>query len=278
MHRLTLLVLATFLATFAMAHAATPAAAQLPPGPTTAPVAPGSSLRPPPSSLAAPRTYQAVAVKLPPVPEDAGFESFRNELASVAKGRVYAELERLVFAQSFFWDRDFKGGFDRQQSGVDNLAAAVRLEQRNGMGWGTLAAFAAETTASAFTSRPGIICAPGEPSFDGVEFDRLVDYTRSSARDWATPRADLTTVRAGPRHNAAVADTLSLGLVRVFGYLAKDNEPDTLRAAWARVATPAAKIGFVAPGALLSLSAERLCYGKDGFGRWHIAGYVGAGD
>jgi hypothetical protein len=34
-------------------------------------------------------------------------------------------------------------------------------------------------------------------------------------------------------------------------------------------------IGLVAPGTLMSLSAERLCYGKDGFGRRRIAGYVG---
>jgi hypothetical protein len=273
-----LLVLAVLFSISAAALAVAPAAAQLPPNPTTAPVAPGSSVRPPPSSPAAPRTYQAVAVKLPPVPEDAGFESFRNELAGVAKGRIYAELARLVTVQGFFWDRDFAGGFDRKRLGVDNLAAAVRLEQRNGMGWGTLAAFAAEITATAFPGRPGIICAPGEPSYDGVDFDRLVDFTRSSARDWASPRAELTTVRAAPRNNAAVVDTLGLALVRVFGYLAKDNEPDTLRAAWARVATPAAKIGFVVPGALLSLSAERLCYGKDGFGRWRIAGYVGSGE
>jgi hypothetical protein len=239
------------------------------------PVAPSSTLRPPPAPPSAPRPYQAVAIKLPLVPQDPSFEIFRDELASIAKGRIYAELKRLVIVQSFFWDRDFKGGFDRQQSGVDNLAAAIRLERRNGMGWGTLAAFAAKTTASPLTGRPGIICAPGEPSYDGVEFDRLIDVTRSNARGWAAPRADKTDVRAAPRINAAVIETLGPALVRVFGYLAKDNEPDTLRAAWARVATPSGRIGLVAPGMLISLTPERLCYGKDGFGRWRIAGYVG---
>jgi hypothetical protein len=79
-------------------------------------------------------------------------------------------------------------------------------------------------------------------------------------------------VRAAPRNNAVVIDTLGLALVRVLGYLAKDHEPDTLRAAWARVATPAGTIGLVAPGTLMSLTPERLCYGKDGFGRRRIAG------
>ena len=230
----------------------------------------------PPAPALPSKPYQAVAVTLPPAADDASLETFRKELADVAKARMYGELARLVMLQGFFWDRDYSGGFDRKRPAVDNLAAAVRLEHRNGMGWIMLSAFAAETTAAPFTGRPGIICAPAEPSFDSVEFDRLTDETRSSARDWATPRGDKTAVRAAPQTNAAVIDTLGLALVRVLGYLAKDKEPDTLRTAWARVATPAGKIGFVAPGALMSLSSERLCYGKDGFGRWRIAGFVGA--
>lgn len=236
---------------------------------------PARTAMPPAPSLTS-KPYQAVAVTLPPADDDTSFETFRKELADVAKSRRYGELARLVMLQGFFWDRDFSGGFNRKRPAVDNLAAAVRLEHRNGMGWVVLAAFAAETTAAPFTGRPGIICAPAEPSFDGVEFDRLTDETRSSARDWATPRADKTAVRTAPQSNAAVIDTLGLALVRVLGYQAKDMEPETIRTAWARVATPTGKTGFVAPGALLSLSPERLCYGKDGFGRWRIAGFVGA--
>ena len=82
---------------------------------------------------------------------------------------MYAELERLIAVQGFFWDRDFKGVFERKRAGVDNLATAVRLEHRNGMGWATLEVFAVETTATPFTGRPGIICAPGEISFMALE-------------------------------------------------------------------------------------------------------------
>jgi hypothetical protein len=231
---------------------------------------------PPPANWRKP--YQPVTVKLPAAPEDASFEKFRGELAAVAKGRVYAELERLVAVQGFFWDRDFNGGFERKRPAADNLAAAIKLERRDGMGWATLAAFAAETTAAPFTGRPAIVCAPGEASFDDFEFDHLVDDTRSKSRDWVYPRADKLAVHAAPRANAPVIDTLGLTLVRLLGYLAKDNEPDTLRAAWARIITPAGKAGFVAPSTLRSLSPERLCYGKDGFGRWQIAGFVGAGE
>jgi len=250
-----------------------PATAQQMLRPTAPPVAPSVAVRP-----AAPRSYQPVAVKLPVAPEDASFENFRNELAAVAKGRIYVELQRLVAVNGFFWDRDFSDRFERKRPAVDNLAVAIKLEQREGMGWATLAAFAAEMTAAPFTGRPAIICAPGEVNFNDVEFDHLVDDTRSKPRDWVYPRADKIAVHAAPRDNAPVIDTLGLTLVRLLGYLAKDNEADTLRAAWARIITPAGKTGFVAPGRLRSLSPERLCYGKDGFGRWRIAGYVGAGE
>ena len=274
MRRFVLLALTSaFLAVLAGA----PAAAQQMWRPATPPVEPNTNVRPP-AAAPSPKSYHPVAVKLAEATEEASFLAFRNELAAVAKGRIYAELERLVMAQGFFWDRDFNGGFDRKRPAVDNLATAIRLERRNGMGWDTLAVFAAETTTSPFTGRPGIICAPGEVRFDDVEFDRLMDDTRSKPRDWIFPRADKILVRAAPRGNATVIDTLGLTLVRLLGFLAKDNEPDTMRAAWARVITPAGKTGFVAPGALMPASPERLCYGKDGFGRWRIAGFVGGSE
>lgn len=229
-----------------------------------------------PAPTTAAKPYAAVAVTLPPAADDISFETFRHDLAGVAKTRVYGELARLVLLQNFFWDRDFEGNFDGRLPAVDNLAAAVCLEHRHGMGWATLGAFAAEPTASPFTGRPGVVCTPAEPAYDGVEFDHLTDETRSSTRDWAAPRADKTIVRAAPLGNAAAIDTLGFALVRVLDYQAKDREPETVRTAWARVATPAGKIGFVAPGALMPLSTERLCYGKDGFGRWRIAGFIGA--
>ena len=273
MRRLVLLALCS---AFAAAFVPAPAAAEQSTGEFMRIIVNSPKARTPAAPASASKPYQAVAVTLPPAADDESLETFRKELADVAKSRMYVELTRLVTVTGFFWDRDFKGGFDRRQPAVDNLAAAVRLERRNGMGWVMLSAYAAEPTVAPFTGRPGVVCAPAEPSFDGVEFDRLIDETRSSARDWAYPRADKTPVLAAARSNAAVIDTLGPALVRLLGYLAKDNDPDTIRAAWARVATPAGKIGYVAPGALLTLSVERLCYGKDGFGRWRIAGYVGA--
>jgi hypothetical protein len=220
------------------------------------------------------RPYRPVPVSLPVVADDPELEAFRSEIVAVAKSRVYVELERLVAVQGFFWDRDFTGSFSSRQPAVDNLAAALGLERSNGRGWASLARLATEKTIGPLTGRLGILCAPGEPGYDGVAFDQAIDAARSTAQEWSYLRADKTAVRAAPKNSAAVVDTLGTILVRVLEFQSKDKEPESIRAAWARVATPAGKIGFVAPGALAPLAPERLCFGKDGFGRWRIAGFV----
>ncbi len=143
----------------------------------------------------APKPYKAVPVVLPVAFEDTGFAAFRQELAAIAKSRVYAELARLITAQGFFWERDFASAFDRRKPAVDNLAAAIRLEHRSGAGWNALAAFAAEPTAAPLPSYAGVICAPRRPQFDEVEFDRLLKQTDTAESDWAYPRADKTSAR-----------------------------------------------------------------------------------
>ena len=231
-----------------------------------------------PAKPSAPEPYKAVAVTLPADSDDASLAAFRQELAAVAKGRVYSSLARLVASSGFFWDRDFGGTYDRRKPAVDNLATALRLEHNNGAGWSTLGAIAAERSAARLPGRPGVVCAPGKPDFDAFEFDRLLDATRTDGTDWTYPRADRAPVRGEPQQRSAVVATLGLHFVRMLGHTGKDNEPDALGTVWVQVATPAGKTGFVAPGTLTSLYVERLCYGKDPLGRWGIAGYVGAGD
>ncbi len=236
-------------------------------------------VKPVASQAPAAKPYAAVAVTLPPVFPDARLDAFRGKIADVAKRRVYAELAPLVTPQGFFWDRDFAGEFVSRLPAVDNLAAAVRLEQRNKAGWNVLASLAAENSATPLPGRPGIVCAPGEPSFDNIAFERLLDVTVSEAHDWAYPPTENTVVRAAPEAGAPVIDTLELALVRVLdrspGHSAGWRRGDPVGPSWARVATPVGKVGFVARSGLRPLSPQRLCYGKDVFGRWHIAGYVG---
>ena len=229
-----------------------------------------------------PKPYAAVAITLPPASTDESFTAFRAALAAVAKRRVYVELEPLVRTQDFFWDRNFGQGFndlafDPRRPAVDNLAAAIQLEHRNGSGWRLLAAFAAETTIEPLVSHPGVVCAPAQPSYNGVAFARLLDATYSGGGDWAFPRAEKTPVRNTPEPRSAAIGTLGLYFVRFLGFEGPDSMPSPGRTQWARIATPDAKIGFVAPGSLMSFTAERLCYIKNLVG-WRIAGYIAGGN
>jgi len=224
------------------------------------------------------KPYAPVPLVLPGAATDASFVAFRTKLAAAAKSRIYAKLARLVQTEGFFWERDLGHGFDPHRPAVDNLAAAVRLEHRNGAGWDTLAAFAAETSLEPLVSRPGIFCAPARPSYDGIALARLLDATYTRLVDWVYPRATETPVRAAPRPQAAVIATLGLHFVHRLGFEGRDSETAPGRNRWTQVATPDGKAGFVAPASLLSLNTERLCYVKDLVGGWRIAGFVAGGD
>jgi hypothetical protein len=227
----------------------------------------------PAAAQTSPLPYPTVAVKLSEPPSDPTFAVFRSEFATVAQRRVYAELAKLVVMRGFFWERDFGAAFAPAKAGVENLAGAIKLEGGDGQGWKMLAAFAAEPTAAPLAARPGILCAPARPRFDEAEFHALITRTGTDAADWAYPRNTLVEVRAAASATGTVVETLGPHFVRVLG-----NPAKPARMSWTQIATPSGRVGFVAPGLLLSLACERLCYGKDVTGRWRIAGFVGAGD
>jgi hypothetical protein len=225
-----------------------------------------------------PKPYAPVVITLPAASDDASFIAFRAALAAAAKSRIYAELGPLVLAQGFFWGRDFGHKFDPRKPSVDNLAAAVALESRDGLGWDTLAAFAALDAVEPLDSRPGVVCAPARPGYDSVAFSKLLDVTYTTGIDWAYPRADDTPVHSAPQPGAARLGTLGLSFVRLLGFEGADSESAPGRTQWARVAMSDGKPGFVAPGRLMSLTAERLCYIKDPIRGWRIAGYIAGGN
>jgi hypothetical protein len=239
-----------------------------------APAMAQSAARPP----AIGKPFAPIAVKLPPPPNDPSFAAFRQNLAAVARRRVFDELARNVVLQGFFWDRDFAKSFDPKRTGAENLATAIRLEHDSGIGWQTLADFAAEPTASTMPAVPGVLCAPGWPNFDQDDFDGLIEATRSSASDWVYPRAAGVELRAAPRQASPLIETLDLSLVRVLRFETAPANADPLRTAWTRVAAPSGKIGYAAPDTLNALSAPQLCYAKDVTGRWTIAGFIGGGN
>jgi hypothetical protein len=225
-----------------------------------------------------PKPYAPVAIARPAPSGDASFNAFRTALAAAARSRIYAELTPLVVQQGFFWGRDFGQAFDPRKPAVDNLAAAIALEQGNGIGWDLLAAFAAEAAVAPLESRPGIVCAPARPGYDGVAYSKMLDTTYTTGIDWAYPRANETPVRSAPQPGAAVAGSIGPHFVRLLGFEGPDSEPAPGRNLWALVALPDGTPGFAAPGSLMSLTAERLCYIKDLVGGWRIAGYIAGGD
>jgi hypothetical protein len=221
------------------------------------------------------KPYQAVAVRVPAGPGDPSFAAFRTDLAAVARTRLFATLARYVVPRGFFWERDFAKGFDPKKSSAENLAAAISLERGSGSGWQTLAAFAAEPGATEIPASPGVLCAPAQPVFDSEDFERLTGATRSNASEWGYPRAPNISVRKRPRPESAVVETLGAHFVRIVRFETAPANPAPFRTAWARVATPSGKIGFVAPDTLMPLGAPRLCYIKDITGRWRITGFIG---
>lgn len=225
-----------------------------------------------------PRPYTPVQITRPDAWNDAGFTKFRHELAAIAEARVYARLASLVHDRDFFWDRDFGRRLDPRKPAIDNLALAIALEHDNGTGWTRLAEFAAEPSAEPLESRPGVVCAPARPRYDGVAYGKLLDVTYTDALDWAYPRADTTPVRVAPEPKAAAVGALGTAFVRLLGFSGPDSEPNPGGKLWARVAMPDGRIGFVAPNSLMSLTAERLCYVRDTLSGWQIVGFVAGGN
>jgi hypothetical protein len=221
------------------------------------------------------KPYTPVPIVRPKAFDDASFVAFRNELAAAAKARVYAGLATLVRKRNFFWGRDFGQRFDPRKPAVDNLAVAVELEHADGTGWSKLAAFASEPAIEPLDSRPGVVCAPARPNYDGVAYAKLLDKTYTNAEEWAYPRADATPVRNAPGPTAATIGMLAPIFVWL---LATDGAYEPGDSSWARVGLPDGKSGFVAPGSLRTLTAEQLCYVKDPIDGWRIAGYVGRGN
>jgi hypothetical protein len=221
-----------------------------------------------PSKQSMEQPYSPVRVTIPAPPDDPSLTAFRQELASVAKGRVYADLARLVTGRGFFWHGPSAGGFNPDASGVENLAAAIRLESDGGSGWKALAAFAAASGAVPLASRPGVICAPAPPNYDPIEFDRLLAATGTWPLAWHYLGEPAVPLRPAPSPSGRAIETLGPHLIRVLA------SPDPSHTAWARVAAPSGKTGFIPRSLLVPLESDRLCFQKDVTGRWQIAGFI----
>jgi hypothetical protein len=220
---------------------------------------------------AKPGPYKPVAVKAPQALTDADLETLRKQLGEVAQRKDRAGLAKLVVGQGFFWIGEKGDRADKRKPGIDNLASALGLKNKDAAGWDMLASFADDPTGAPSPERKDAICAPADPAFDGKAFNDLLAATKTDPGEWAYPVSADVEVRATPQANAQVVEKLGSVFVRVVTEGAS-NVP-----AYLRVITPSGKAGFVSVDSIAPIGNDQLCYVKDA-GSWKIGGYIGAGD
>jgi len=215
--------------------------------------------------------YKVVAVRPPQAINDSAFEAFRKQMGEAAQRKDRVALSKLVVNEGFFWERENGDRADKRKPGVDNLAAALGLNNKDGGGWDMLASFADDPTGSQSPDHKDAVCAPADPSYDGKAFDDLMQATKTDFGEWGYPVSADVEVRAAPQASAPVIDKLALAFVRVMPE-GGSNVPTFLR-----VVTPAGKTGFVSVDLIAPVGNDQICYVKDA-GGWKIGGYIGGGD
>jgi hypothetical protein len=240
-----------------------PAQAQpAPPGP------PGQRAQQP----APPKPYKALPVTLPQPYNDPSFDAFRKQLGDIANRKDRAALARLV-VNDFFWMGEKGDKANKRKSGIDNLASAIDLDNKDGSGWEAIAQAADEATLEPIPDRKGIMCSPASPIFDEKAADELSKSTGTNPGDWGYPSKAGLEVHASAQPNSPVIERLGMHLIRVMPEEppagAQPQGPSPLR-----VVTPSGKVGYVPEDAVSTLDSDQICYRKDASG-WKIAGYAG---
>src|SRR5262249_16606474 len=162
----------------------------------------------------APGPYKPVPITLPPAMNDPSFDAFRKQLTQITQKKDRTALAAVV-AANFFWVPDDTDIADKKKPAIDNLAKALGLDGSDGYGWESLGSYAAEPSAMADPQRPGVFCAPAEPTFDDKAADELANITQTDASDWVFPIRDAIEVRATPKQDGPVIDKLGMYLIRV---------------------------------------------------------------
>ena len=241
--------------------------------PRAQPPAPeGQAAQEQPRQLAPPKPYKPIPVTAAQPYNDPSFTAFRKQLGDIAGRKDRTALARLV-GRNFFWLGEKGDKADKKKSGIDNLAAAIDLDNTDGSGWQALAEAAKEATLEPVPERKGIMCAPAIPSFDEMAADQMAKDTGTDPSEWGYPNKPDVEVRAAAKADAAVTEKLGQHLVRVMLEQPASGAPDPL---FLRVVTPSGKVGFVLEQLISSLETDQLCYVKDATG-WKIAGFAGEG-
>jgi hypothetical protein len=264
------------------AQAQAPRPGQLTPGPGQAappaqqppqarPPAPGGQSQQA-QQPAPPKPYKPIAVTLPQPSNDPSFAAFRKQLGEIASKKDRAALAK-VTVNNFFWMGEKGDKADKKKSGIDNLAAAIELDDKDGSGWETLTAAANEATLEPVPERKGIMCSPASPMFDEAAADNVAKETGTDPSEWGYTSKAGVDVRAAAKADAPVIDKLSQILIRIMPEEPPAGAPGQEQP-FLRIVTPSGKVGFVAEEFISPLGTDQLCYVKEG-NSWKIAGYAG---
>jgi hypothetical protein len=251
---------------------------QLSPGPAQ-PAQPAQRAPAPgqPPQPAAPKPYKEITVTLPQPSTDASFDAFLKQLADIAMKKDRAGLARVVVPTNFFWIGEVNGRegdkVNKRKSSIDNLAAAINLDDKEGLGWIVLAQAAKQSSLEPMQQKRGILCSPAGPIFDEKAVEQLTKTSGTSEFDWAAPVKPGIDVHASAQPNSPVIGKLGMYLVRVL----QEEPPAGSQAPespFVRVVMSNGKTGFAEADLLAPIAFEQLCYSKDASG-WKIAGYYG---
>jgi hypothetical protein len=245
-----------------------------PRGPTQAqpPGQPGQAAQQQARQPAPPKPYKVVPVTLAQPYNDPSFAAFRKQLGDIASRKDRAALARLV-VRNFFWMGEKGDKADKKKSGIDNLAAAIDLDAKDGSGWEAITSAANEASLEPVPERKGIMCSPASPKFDEMAADQVAKDTGTDPSEWGYPSKPDVEVHAAAKADAPVIEKLGLNLVRVMPEQPAAGAPEQEQP-FLRVVTPSGKVGYVSEEFISSLDTDQLCYVKDATG-WKIAGYAG---
>jgi hypothetical protein len=234
--------------------------------------APAPSSKPQAQTATPPKPYKIVPVTLPASGSDPSLTTFRQQLADAAKHKDRNALAPLVVAKGFFWQREDGNVADDQKSGIDNLATAMNLGDKDGPGWEVLAEYASDQTASPLSDQQNLVCSPADPTFSEVDLEAIATAAQTEPSEWGYLLTDGVEVRDSALPDSKVIEKLGLHFVRVM----PDATPLALVSSTLRIVTPSGKVGYIPMESIAPLGNDQLCYSKDAEG-WKIAGYIGEG-
>jgi len=213
-----------------------------------------------------------MAVTLAKPIADPSLDAFRRELADIARKKDRAALAAKVVAKGFFWQREDSNVADAKKPGVDNLAAAIGLDAKDGSGWEALGAYVADSSGEQNPEMKGVICTPATPAFNEKDLEEAAQATKTDVTEWAYPSAPGLEVRAKPAASAPLVEKLGINLLRLYA----DEKQSEASADWIRIVAPSGKVGYVLVSGVMPLVSDQLCYIKEA-GGWRITGYAGGG-